>query len=127
MNYLIDTHALIWYISGNKKLSKKTVASIEDEKNQVYVSKASLWEITIKLSLEKLDISIPFEELENFLEDHAFSILDYNFSHLETLLSLPFHHRDPFDRMIIAQAKTDDLIIITKDDAFKDYEVKKSS
>jgi PIN domain nuclease of toxin-antitoxin system len=123
MKVLIDTHALIWYIGGKKKLSKKTIAVIENTKNQVYVSKASLWELAIKISLGKLEISIPFEELEAFLKENAFFILEYNFSHLQKLLSLPFHHSDPFDRLIISQAITDNLTIITKDKSFRKYPV----
>ena len=124
MNFLIDTHALIWHIRGAKELSKNVISVIEDTENTVYVSKASLWEMAIKISLGKLEISIPFEELEGYLEKNEFSVLDYNFEHLKTLLALPFHHSDPFDRLIISQAVTDDLRIITHDEAFNNYSVK---
>ena len=123
MNFLIDTHALIWHVRGAKKLSKKVISIIEDTENTVYVSKASLWEMAIKISIGKLEISIPFEELEVYLEENEFSVLDYNFEHLKTLLTLPFHHSDPFDRLIISQAITDDFRIITHDEAFKNYPV----
>ncbi len=124
MNFLIDTHALIWYIEGNKKLSTNVISVIENTENTVFVSKASLWEMAIKISLKKLEISILFEELEIFLEENEFSILDYNFEHLNTLLKLPFHHSDPFDRLIISQAIIEDFRIITHDKAFDHYEVK---
>lgn len=124
MNFLIDTHALIWHIRGAKKLGKNVISVIEDTENTVYVSKASLWEMAIKISLGKLEISIPFEELEVYLEENEFLVLDYNFEHLKTLLILPFHHSDPFDRLIISQAITDGLSIITHDAAFNNYSVK---
>ena len=124
MNLIIDTHTLIWHIEGNKKLKKKAVSTIENTENSVYVSKASLWEMVIKISLGKLEMSIPFDELEVYLEENGFPILDYNFGHLKTLQTLPFHHSDPFDRLIISQAITDDLTIITHDPFFRDYTVK---
>ena len=124
MNLIIDTHALIWHIEGNKRLSKKVASVIENTGNSVYVSKASLWEMAIKINLGKLEMSIPFDELEVYLEKNEFLILDYNFGHLKTLLTLPFHHSDPFDRLIISQAITDDLTIITHDSIFRNYSVK---
>jgi PIN domain nuclease of toxin-antitoxin system len=124
MNLIIDTHALIWYIEGNKKLKEKAVSAIEKTENTAYVSKASLWEMAIKISLGKLEMSIPFDKLEVYLEKNEFSILEYNFEHLKTLLTLPFLHSDPFDRLIISQAITDDLTIITHDSLFRNYSVK---
>jgi len=87
MSFLIDTHVLLWYISGNKKLSEKAIAIIENTKNIVFVSKASLWEIAIKISLGKLQITMPFETLELFLKENDLEVLDYNFSHLNFLLT----------------------------------------
>jgi PIN domain nuclease of toxin-antitoxin system len=124
MTYLIDTHALIWYVGGSKKLSKEARAVIEDTGNTVYISKASLWEMAIKISLGKLEISIPFEELEEYLDENEFSILDYNFDHLNELIALPFHHSDPFDRLIISQAISEDFTIISHDNVFAGYSVR---
>ena len=124
MTYLIDTHALIWYIAGDRKLSKKTISLIDDPITKIFISKATLWELAIKISLGKLKLSIPFEKLEEYLHNNEFIILDYNFDHLKELLSLPFHHSDPFDRLIIAQALSDDLTIITHDKWFELYSVK---
>lgn len=124
MNLLIDTHALIWYIDGNTELSSKAIAAIDNEENQIFVSKASLWEMAIKLSLNKLSISIDFNDLESFLLRCNFLILDFDFSHLKTVMRLPYHHRDPFDRLIIAQAITENLDVITKDRYFKNYPVR---
>ncbi len=124
MNIIIDTHALIWYIEGEKKLSKTAISAIENLNNQVFVSKSSLWELAIKISLGKLQISIGFDDLEKFLVENGFIILDYNFDHLVTLLSLHYHHRDPFDRLIIAQSISNRFNIITVDKNFKKYDVK---
>ncbi len=123
MTFPIDTHALIWHIKGAKRLSKDVISLIENTENTVYVSNASLWEMAIKISLGKLQISIPFDELELYLEENGFPVLDYNFEHLKTLLTLPYHHSDPFDRLIISQAITDELRIITHDSAFTNYPV----
>ena len=124
MIYLIDTHALIWYIAGDKKLGRKAISVIEDTDNIIYISKVTLWEMAIKISLGKLALSIPFDELEAYLEENEFFILDYNYVHLKRLLTLPFHHGDPFDRLIIAQALVDDITIITHDKWFADYPVR---
>ncbi len=123
MKILIDTHALIWHMEGNKRLGKKSISAIEDTGNIVFVSKASLWEMAIKISLGKLEISVPFEELEAYLEENDFTLLDFQFKDMKKLISLPFHHGDPFDRMIISQAIADELIIITHDEAFEHYGV----
>jgi PIN domain nuclease of toxin-antitoxin system len=124
MTYIIDTHALIWYIAGEDKLGQEAIEKIKNTMNTVYVSKASLWEMAVKISLGKLKLSISFEELEQYLEENEFVILDYDFGHLKKLLTLPFHHGDPFDRLIIAQAMADDLTIITHDRLFSSYPVK---
>jgi PIN domain nuclease of toxin-antitoxin system len=122
MDIIVDTHALIWYIEGNNKLSSKAVSAIENLSNQVFVSKASLWEIAIKISLGKLQISIGFDDLEVFFIENGFTILDYDFDHLVSLMSLPFHHKDPFDRLIIAQS-INRYKIITTDKIFNKYDV----
>ena len=124
MNYLIDTHILIWFIEGNKQLSKQAQLLIANPTNNIYVSQASLWEMTIKISIGKLSLSISLSQLELFLSNNQFQILEIKFCHYEILKDLPFHHQDPFDRMIIAQAKAEDYLIISNDDCFKFYDVK---
>jgi PIN domain nuclease of toxin-antitoxin system len=124
MTFLIDTHVLIWYIEGDTRLTKEVISAIENNKNHIYVSKASLWEMAIKISNGKLKVSIAFEELESFLRVHGFEILDFNFSHLKTLLSLHYHHGDPFDRLIISQAITNSYTIISQDKSFENYAAK---
>jgi PIN domain nuclease of toxin-antitoxin system len=119
MDYLIDTHILIWCVLGDPLLSKKAIKEIDDPKNRVLLSSASLWEIAIKVNLGKLTLGIPFDDLEAFLRDKNF----YNYKDLSKLAELPNHHRDPFDRLIICQALTNNLTIITDDKKFKLYPV----
>ena len=124
MNYLIDTHILIWFIEGDEKLSKQTQALITNPVNNIYISQASLWEMTIKISIRKLSLSISLSDLEIFLSSNQFQILETRFRHYEILQYLPFHHQDPFDRLIIAQTKAEDYTLITNDHRFKLYDVK---
>ncbi len=124
MRVLLDTHAFLWFISGDAKLSEKAKQAIEETTTERYLSIASLWEIVIKASLGKLPASWSFTEL---IEDHVFGndfqVLPIEHVHLSVLNALPHHHRDPFDRMIISQAIAEDLVVIGADAAFKSYEV----
>ena len=125
MNLLLDTHILIWLIDGSEKLNKTARHAIEDESNSLYLIIASLWEITIKTSLGKLELGIPLEQITtNFILPSGFKILPIHFSHLLVLKDLPFHHRDPFDRMLISQAISESLTLVSEDRAFGDYTVK---
>jgi PIN domain nuclease of toxin-antitoxin system len=120
MNYLIDTHILIWYLSGNPSLNQEVIDEIQNPNNIIFVSKASLWEIAIKVSLKKLTIAVSLVELEQFL---ATILLDFTHMDWQTLSTLPFQHRDPFDRLIISQAINGNLMLITDDSKFKLYPV----
>lgn len=117
MNILIDTHILIWYIEGNSKLSKTHQEAIDSEQNTLFVSMASLWEMAIKLSINKLKLN---GSLENLLPERI-NILPIDLEHILQVQSLPFHHSDPFDRLIIAQAMINDFEIMTVDEHFADY------
>ncbi len=121
MNYLIDTHILLWYIVGDYRIMEDTKIIIEDKNNTIYVSNASLWEIAIKLSIGKLKLKGSLTDLKNYLNEKGFKILEFDFDDLETLLTLPFHHQDPFDRMIISQVKTKFIKIITNDSVVQKY------
>ncbi len=123
MTYLIDTHILIWRISSNPLISKKNVEEIDNSLNQIFLSKASLWEIAIKVSLKKLEIGISFSELEDYLEEKDITILDFNHNDLNRLIKLPNYHRDPFDRLMISQAINNNYTIITDDKKFQSYPV----
>ena len=121
MNYLIDTHILLWYIVGDNRIKTDTQTKIENSNNTIFMSNASLWEIAIKLSIGKLKLNGSLTDLKNYLNKKGFRILELDFDDLETLLTLPFHHQDPFDRMIISQALTKSLDIITNDSVVQKY------
>ncbi len=119
MNLLLDTHILLWHLMDNPKLSREISLTIENPQHKKFISIASLWEIAIKRSLGKLEILQPIETLT----PAEITILPLTISHISYLEKLPFHHRDPFDRIIIAQAIVEKLSVITNDDYFDYYEI----
>ncbi len=124
MNLLLDTHALLWFVAGDERLSSPARQTIEDPDTTCYVSIASWWEIAIKCSLDKLKLAAP---LESFMADRVaegFRVLPIETRHLPALATLPLHHRDPFDRLIICQAMAENMPICTGDPSFKAYESK---
>ncbi len=121
MNYLIDTHILLWYITGDKRVSSDTQTKIENDSSSIFLSNASLWEITIKISIGKLKLKESLNDLKNYLKEKDILILEFDFDDLETLQTLPFYHQDPFDRLIISQVKTKSFEIITNDPLIKRY------
>jgi len=123
MRILVDTHTLIWYLNGNPALSKKVRELIDDNDNLVVISVVSLWEIVMKLSSGKLEIKIQFEDIEAYLASRNFKLIGIGFEHLKISLKLPYHHGDPFDRMLIAQAIDSNLVIASVDKEFKAYPV----
>lgn len=118
MRLLLDTHALLWWRDDSPLLSDRARAEIASATNQVFVSAASLWEITIKRALGKLRLGDDFEAM---LTEERFDPLPISFAHLRVLDGLPPHHRDPFDRMLIAQAMAEDMPIVTRDQNFAAY------
>jgi len=125
MKYLLDTHTLIWFLAGDKQLSGKARQLIEDLNNEIFVSIVSLWEIAIKVRLGKLTLIKSFEDLfPDQLHRNSIEITSITVdSSLIKLTTLPFHHRDPFDRLIVAQALVEGLPIIGVDSAFDSYEI----
>jgi len=120
LNYLLDTNALIWYLLGNDKITTKLLDTIHSNKNNVYFSSVNIIEISLKVSVGKLKID---DAYLNYMQKSPFIELQLNSTHALKLQSLPFLHKDPFDRLLIAQAKVENLTIITRDKIFKDYEV----
>lgn len=123
MNLLIDTHAVIWFITEDRQLPQKIKALIEDPENDCFVSIASLWEIGIKHSLGKLDLKVNLKKIFELIELSGLSVIPITTTHILTNTTLDFHHRDPFDRLLIAQAKSEGLTLVTKDEMFKEYNI----
>lgn len=125
MNILLDTHTFLWYLEDSQQLSPQAAEIIEDAGNNLWLSIASLWEIAIKLGLGKLSLQNSFPELEEVLQQLKIEILSVTFSDTERYLSLPLHHRDPFDRILVAQAMNHSLVLISRDVAFDAYDIQR--
>ena len=124
MKLLLDTHTFLWFIMGNANLSAAARAAIENLANEKYVSVASVWEIAIKVSVGKLSLSAPFSTLiPDQLSANEFELLNLDVAHAAELITLPFHHRDPFDRLLIAQAMVEQMQIVSIDSAFDAYPI----
>ena len=125
MNAILDAHALLWFFAGSSKLSAKALACIQDPQNTLFVSPSTLWEISIKDALGKLTLPESFEQLfPARLDASNILMLPILVSHLHEHRRLPFHHSDPFDRLIIAQALADDVTVVSCDPEFSAYGVK---
>lgn len=122
MKLLLDTHSFLWLNNEPKQLSLTVKALLNSGEHELYLSIASPWEIQIKSQLGKLSLAMPIEELvnKNKLENNI-QLLPIALSHINYLEQLPQHHKDPFDRIIIAQAIIEEMTVITADQAFADY------
>jgi PIN domain nuclease of toxin-antitoxin system len=124
MRLLLDTHSFLWFITGDDRLSKTARGLVEDLGNQPWLSLASLWEIAIKTSIGRLELARPFGELiPEQMNLNGIEALDIRVEHLAQVAQLPFHHRDPFDRLLIAQAKVEDMPIVGADEVFDIYSI----
>ncbi len=121
MNLLLDTHVVLWAFAEPDRLGDKTRAAIVDPRNTVAVSAATVWEVEIKRALGKLDAPTGFAAL---CVERGFESLDITFAHAETAGTLPRHHDDPFDRVLIGQALVEGFELVTVDQAFDDYDVR---
>lgn len=119
MNLLLDTHVLLWWLSDDRRLGDRARELIADPDTTVYLSAVVMWEIRIKQAIGTLDIPADFRAVVNA---QGFTELPLTIDHTEALARLPMHHRDPFDRMLIAQARSERLTVITADDSFRAYE-----
>lgn len=124
MRILLDTHTLIWFFAGDSQLSAVARILIEDEDNNKLVSIASIWEIAIKESKGLLNLSVPFQEyIAQKLSLEDFNLLNINLDHLSQIVTLHFYHKDPFDRLLIAQSMVEGIPILSKDSAFDAYSI----
>jgi PIN domain nuclease of toxin-antitoxin system len=123
---LIDTHIFIWYVQNSERLPSSVASFINDGRNDVLLSIASVWEMAIKQSTGKLNLGVPYA---NFIEEqmriNSMELLPLSLEHLEVVTTLPFHHRDPFDRLLIAQAIVEDIVIVSADSIFSLYPVQR--
>jgi PIN domain nuclease of toxin-antitoxin system len=126
MNLLLDTQALLWFVLDDSRLSEKARESIIAADAQVFVSPATLWEIAIKISLGKYALPMPFVAFwDAQLLTNDFVLLPISVSHTARITDLPYHHRDPFDRLIIAQSLVEKFPIVSSDELFARYGVER--
>ena len=122
MRLLLDTHAFLWYITNNPKLPRYAYDAIRDKSNDAFLSVVSVWEALVKHKLGKLPLPAPADEyIDSRRVAHRIADLTLDVGAVAYLLSLPEHHGDPFDRMLICQALQHDLTIVTVDDVFRHY------
>jgi PIN domain nuclease of toxin-antitoxin system len=126
VRHLLDTHSLLWYTLADPKLSGAAKALILDPANDILISPASYWEIAIKVSIGKLTLHQPYEDfIDVCLNKYRFTILPVEPKHTAALITLPFHHKDPFDRLLIAQAIVEGIPIISGDPILDSYPIKR--
>ncbi len=124
MRLLLDTHAFLWWIAGDERLSSRAAALIADGANEVLVSAASAWEIVVKRALGRVEVPTPVDRFFTAqLEANAFVPLPIQMRHALGLTALPDAHRDPFDRILVAQAVAEDLTLVTRDRVLRRYPV----
>ena len=126
MRLLLDTHAFLWWVAANPRLSRKARAAIASARNECLISVASAWEMAIKVSLGKLRIDVPLHRfLPEQLAANGFQVLAIDLRHTARVAQLPFHHRAPFDRLRVAQAIEEQLALVSADPVFSGYGVKR--
>jgi PIN domain nuclease of toxin-antitoxin system len=122
MNILLDTHAFLWFVNDDPSLNESAKRLIEDESSQPFLSAASLWEIAIKISLGKLNLKQPYEVfIPQQLAFNGIGILNITMEHTAAVANLPFHHRDPFDRLLVVQSKIEKMPLVSADSVLDMY------
>lgn len=124
MRLLLDTHALIWAVDQPDRLGSRARPALEDAANEVVISAATIWEIAIKTGLGKLTLSVPYREwMDRAIADLRSTILPITVEYADVQARLPSHHRDPFDRMLIAQAMAEKIPLVANEEKFDEYGV----
>ena len=123
MNLLLDTHTLIWFLEGDANLSMAAKEQIENPANTSFVSLATFWEIVIKVSLNKLEMQIAIQDLKQLIWKNGLEVLPITIEDTLFVSQLPFYHKDPFDRLLVAQAVNDNMILVSRDEAMQLYNV----
>lgn len=125
MKVLLDTHAFLWLVSGDDRLGRKASQAFLNKQNEIFLSIVSIWEITIKTSLGKLKLKHRWmDTIRQQLRDNSIQLMPLEIDHCEILSHLPYHHRDRFDRMLIAQASFTKMPVVSRDHRFSEYGVK---
>jgi PIN domain nuclease of toxin-antitoxin system len=123
---LLDTHTFLWFALNDPKLSVPAAREIANPANEVLVSPASYWEIAIKISIGKYKLSMPYRDFwHDALNAYSINILPIELRHTERVVTLPFHHKDPFDRLLIAQSLTDNLPLVSADGRLDAYGIQR--
>ncbi len=126
MKVLMDAHSFLWFVNGSSQLSDRAKIIIENPANDKFLSVANIWEMAIKISLGKLSIAQPFEQfIPHQLLINGFEMFEIKFDHVAKVIQLPFHHRDPFDRLLIAQSLVEQIPVISADIIFDLYAVQR--
>jgi PIN domain nuclease of toxin-antitoxin system len=124
MRLLLDTHAFLWFVGGHARLSARARSLISDPGNEALLSMGVYWEIAIKVSRNKLTLAGPFEDfIDRAILDNNLSILPITVRHASALIGLHFHHRDPFDRLLVAQAMVEGVPLVSFDSALDPYPI----
>jgi len=126
MKLLLDTHALLWFLAGESRIAPRVRRRISDARNTKLLSVASVWEMAIKLSLRKLELDDPLDRLvERSTREAGIELLGISPAHATGVAHLPWHHRDPFDRLLVSQALHEELVIVSADESFDAYGVQR--
>ena len=124
MKLLLDTHALIWWVINTAQLSPQALSLMLDRRNEIFLSLVSIWEMQLKIQIGKLQLPLPLSQIvEEQQRLNGLQLLSITPEHIYALNQLPFHHKDPFDRLLIAQAMTENLPLLSADTVFPAYPV----